>query len=644
MPFLDDMTWLWTNNYKSEESVLQECHLRYCSPNCLHLLANLADGFLVVDTGLKILQVNRALTHMLGYSQEELVSNNLLNFCYDNKDQIALLTGITRRFSGERNGYELTLRNRSGNPVLTHVNPSPLYDESGKVVGSFGIIKDLSELKQAHIEALYQAQQLEKANQAKTNLMAQIIHDIRTPMVGIIGASDLLSQETLSSYQKELVSTIQQCSEVLLGLVNDILDLSRIKAGFSILIKREFYLSQLVEECLLMIQPRIDSSKIELHTSIDPCVPNFLFSDPLQLRRIMLNLLSNAAKFTSQGQISIEIRLIDRQSQTKPGEIWLEFSVKDTGIGIPENELAHIFEAFQQVNRYDKGGTGLGLSICRELVHLLGGEISVTSKLGHGSTFSFRIPVEIAVPAPIISSINKQPASDAGELNSKRILIVDDNDFNRYILSSMLKCKGYSVLVACNGHECLSLLDTQKVDLVLMDMQMPLLNGYDTIHQIRSDHRYLNLPIIAVSAFTTKEEQDKCFKAGCTDYLTKPFSSQTLYSYVDKYVLPEAEKVVSDSEVESLRKELLPELMTMMELDLARMEKARKTKDWDTIAHIAHDIKGSAGIFGYNHLSELAERLYLNATKANEVDSAQITALLAELEDSLKKIKASIHS
>lgn len=743
MTDLCDITWPWADTCKPEEDISNEYTMGLCdNHNYRHLIENLGDGFMVVDTGLKILQINEAIAQILGYSPEELLNNNLLNFSYGNKDQLALLVGITRRRYGQRDSYELTLRDRSGNPVMTYVNPSPLYDESGQVVGSFGIIKDLTELNQTYTQALFQAQLLDQmsegvvstdakgqiqyfnkrleqilgisnldadssalqmieswlqllkhqnnneieyshpdgstrylrlsalnltqinncssskvtvisdltdiirvhkeaklANQAKTSLMANIIHDIRTPMIGIIGASDLLAQDTLTNYQRELISTIQQCSEILLGLINDILDLSRIKAGFSVLINREFYLQQLIEECLLMIQPRIDSSNIKLYTDIDPHIPHLLVGDPLQLRRIMLNLLSNAAKFTSKGHISIGIRLLDHLPQTNPGEIWLEFSVEDTGVGIPEDKLAHIFEAFHQVNRYDSDGTGLGLSICRELVHLFGGEITVTSKIDWGTTFRFAIPIEVGAPHSMISSINKQPASDSPTLHSKHILIVDDNDINRYILSSLLERKGYSVFMASNGYECLSFLQTQTVNLVLMDMQMPLLNGYEAIHQIRSNPHYISLPIIALTASTIKEEQARCFQAGCTDYLSKPFSSESLYAVVDKYLTPKPDKAVSDGEVDSMRRELMPELITMMELDLARLKKAQEHEDWDSIGHIAHDIKGSAGIFGFDYLSQLGERLCFNA---NQGDSAQIAFTLTELEKSLKKIKTSM--
>jgi len=735
--YYDDTAWPWANACQSDGDILNKSSNRY-------LIENLADGFLMVDTGLKILQINRAITHILGYSPEELLNNNLLNFSYSNKDQLAILTGITKRRHGQRSSYELTLRDRSGNPVITYVNPSPLYDESGQVIGSYGIIKDLTELYQTYSKTLVQAQLLEQisvgvvstdsqgriqyfnkrleqilgirdlttdssalktieswlqllnyqncveieythpdgsirylhlsalsltrinncsyskvtvisdltdivrahkeaeiATQAKTSLMANIVHDIRTPMIGIIGASDLLSQETLTNYQCKLVSTIQHCSEILLGLINDILDLSRIKAGFSILINREFYLRQLIEECLLMIRPSIDTSKIRLYTNIDPRIPNLLISDPLQLRRILLNLLSNAAKFTIKGHISINIRLMDNFPQTNSDVIWLEFAVEDTGIGIPEDKLACVFEAYHQVNKYDSDGTGLGLSICRELVHLFGGDINVTSEMGQGTTFSFTIPVEVVASAPIIQSINTGPAYDATNPSSKHILIVDDNDINRYILSSMLKRKGYLVSMASNGYECLALLRAQTVDLVLMDMQMPLLNGHDTVHKIRSNPNYSNLPIIALTASTTKEEQDRCFQVGCTDYLPKPSSSESLFAVVDKYLTSKPYTAVTDLEADSMRRELLPELITMMELDLARMKKAQEHEDWDSIAHIAHDIKGSAGIFGFDNLSQLAERLYFNS---NQGDSAKIAFTLTELENCLKTIKASIQS
>lgn len=729
----------WARNAYDLSDPAKQYHLSNNEEMYRRLIDNLADGFIIVDIGLNILHINPALAEMLGYDPAELINNNLLLFAYSYKDQMALLTGINKRRSGELGSYEITLRTKSGRPLPTFINPAPMYNDAGQIVGSYGIIKDLTELKEAQIKIAYQAQLLnqisegvvatdahgqikyynkrleqilgvynlasnpsvieliqswlrllqhqndyeveydhpdgtthylrlcsvpltqmnnadystatvvsdlsdiirarreaEMANQAKSSLLTSISHDIRTPMIGILGASDLLSKELITDYQRDLIGTIQHCSEVLLGLINDILDLSRIEAGFAASVHREFYLQQLVQECLLMIQTRIDASKIEVCTIIDPEIPNLLISDPLQLRRIMLNLLSNAAKFTSQGHITIRIKISDQYTMIDPRQLWLEFSVEDSGSGIPENKLSTIFEAFQQAHGYDSKGTGLGLTICRELVHVLGGQISVSSQLGKGSTFTFVIPVEIAEPSSMFDPTNSQEKPDNQVSTLRHVLLVDDNDVNRRILALILKRNGYVVSQASNGFECLSFLQTNPVDIILMDMQMPILNGYDTVRQIRCNPRNSELLIIALTASAMEDEEQKCLQAGCNAYLSKPFSSETLFAVMDNCLSSRSNISISDQEWTGLSHQLVPELITMLELDLVRMRKAQEHGDWDSIAHIAHDIKGTAGMFSYKQISQLAEQLHF-CSHHSELD-----ALLAELEKSLKELKASI--
>jgi len=678
---------------------------------------------------------------MLGYTPAELLNHNLLMFTYSYHDQLAFLTGITKRRLGQKDSYEVTLRTKSGRPLPTYINPAPLYDESGQVVGSYGIIKDLTELKEAQAKIKYQAQLLdqisegvfasdaqgriqyhnkrleqilgiddlnkhpstidllqtwvrmlqeqqdyeieyehpdgstrylrlcatsltprgssdyslaavvsdltvlirarreaEMASQAKSSLLTNISHDIRTPMLGIIGASELLSQELVTDYQKDLMGTIQQSSEVLFGLINDILDLSRIEAGFAVLVQREFYLRQLVDECLAMIQTRIDPAKIMISAEIDPDIPNLLVSDPLQLRRIMLNLLSNAAKFTSQGHIIVRVRIV-KQCPVTPNKLLLEFAVEDSGVGIPQDKLASIFDAFQQATDYDGTGTGLGLTICRELVQLLGGSISVTSQLGKGTTFTFVIPVEIPGLVPISNLLRNNSREHAAlTVTGQNILIVDDNDVNRHILSLMLKRKGFTVLQAGNGLECLSVLETQPVDLVLLDMQMPFLNGFDTVKQIRSNPRHSNLPIIALTAFATEGDQQQCLQAGCNGYLAKPFSSEALYAAIEEHLKPRENDHFNETDLQRLRQEFQPELITMLELDLVRMRKAQENGNWENIAHIAHDIKGTTGMLGYKNISQLASQLHY---WSNNTQPACIEIILTELENAVKQMKAS---
>lgn len=720
-----------------------------------HLFDNLSDSFILVDTSLKILQFNPALEQILEYQSCDLLNHNLLEFCYRPMDQLALLQGIERRRAGQKDSYEIILKSRTGRPIHTHISPAPFRDESGQVVGSFAVIKDLTELKEAQAKIAYQAQLLnqisegvlvtdsegnvqywnkrleqilgltsypindtfismnmqtwlqqlwnttifdpqashqgfheheleyqhpegylrylrlscmpisdrpdqalatitvisdftelirsrreaELASQAKSNFLANISHDIRTPMIGIIGASDLLSQEELTSYQRELIATIQQCGEQMLGLINDILDLSRIEAGYAVSIEREFDIHQLLQECLLMIHTRVDSSQVSIATYIDPAIPRSVIGDPLQLRRVLLNLLSNAAKFTSQGYISIKVIITESQPYNHE-ELWIKFSVEDTGIGIPEESLPLIFDAFHQVSRNNGEGTGLGLTICRELVHLMGGTIKVNSKAGQGSAFTFSIPLRIPVLTASVEEKPSKPANIPTTSARRHILVVEDNKINRRILSYMLERKGYTVHAAGDGRECLTILEKQPVDLILMDIQMPTLDGYETIRLLRADNRYANLPVIALSAFTISDA-DKCLRAGFDQYLSKPFSSDQLYNSIAVFLDINHANDQAESVLELISQDLLPEFIEMMELDLARLKVATQNSDWETLAHIAHDIKGTAGIYGYSQISQLAAMIY-DWAKAAEYPYIFFT--LSQLDDLIQEIKASMPS
>lgn len=720
------------------------------------LIDNLSDGFIVVDTGLNILQCNPAMAKMLECDISDLVEHSLLDFCYSSTDQVALLQGITRRKSAQKDSYELTFRSRSDRPIPTYINPAPLFNDNMEVVGSFAVVQDLTELKETQSRMAHQArlldqisegiivtdekgmvcywngnaekilgcphccdptlkngdartffqqcwsrifpeemqgyaasceqhrefeylhpdglirylrlswvpvnklgdseagilavvsdlteliksrQEAEIANQAKSNFLANISHDIRTPMIGIIGASDLLSQENLTPYQRSLISAIQQCGQQMLGLINDILDLSRIEAGYALSVEKEFNLQQLLQECLQMVLPRLEADQVFLYLECDPAVPDIIIADPLQLRRVLLNLLSNAIKYTSQGHIIVRIQpLHPDQQQSADGKLWLKFAVEDTGIGIPEDMLAQVFEAFQQVNTDDHRGTGLGLTISRDLVNLMGGHIEAASTPGSGSIFSFTIPVQTpdgVSQKEIIPAVQPLPVN---KKSYHSILVAEDNHISRQILGYMLERRGYKVYLANDGQECLEMLDQYPVDLLLMDMQMPVLNGYETIHRIRSNERFTDLPVIALTALAMSGDEEQCLQAGCSYYLPKPFSLDQLYSAIDRFIVPSDEDWTGSSEMGFSNEELLPEFIAIMEGDLERLREAISSNDTDTVANLAHDIKGMSGLYGFAQLSELAGEI----ERADDTSSRKGSVILAQMDQIMKIIKASI--
>lgn len=689
------------------------------------LIENLNDGFVLVNQGLQLLQINNAFAEMLGYKPEDIVGKSLLNFAAYSSDQIALLEGIKRRLQNLTDTYDLHFRTKDGQVLTTNINPTPYIDDTGKIMGSFAVVKDLTELRkkentlqyQAHLlahisegiivtnsqgnidywnptaekileinlsdvlnknvfnlfplyknhyislvadnyslgkgaqkeleystpsglkkylrlstailknntnqltgtvtvlsdltELIKSRQEAEQANQAKSKFLANISHDIRNPMIGIIGASDLLSHEILSDYQTDLVQTIQKSGKQLLELINDILDLSRIEAGHTLGVIKEFNITELVNECIETISRKIDVSNLILIKEISPETPTFLMGDYIQLKRIILNLMDNSAKFTPEGYIKLSVNILSTDDTNN--EVKLQFSIEDTGVGIPPNQLNNIFEAFHQVEDHNTKGTGLGLAICKQLVENMGGSIWVNSMVNKGTTFSFQLPFR-KPNTNLTNNYNISPRFTPYSSIRKSILIVEDNEINGRILSYMLENAGYEVSIAANGQECLQMLEKIYFDLILMDMQMPILDGYETTRLIRnSEANYTNIPIVALTAFALKEDAEKCIKAGCNYYLAKPVSSSELYHVLDKILHDKTSHYLEPI----FLKVLLPEFMESTNILIDNLQLAINNFDYEKAAEICHDLKGTCGMYGFTNLSNAADLAYQHAVNSD---------------------------
>lgn len=688
-----------------------------------NLIENLNDGFVRVNNGLQILQINSAFANMLGYEYEELLGKNLLDFTAFPSDQIALLNGITRRKKNEKDTYDLNFRAKNGRIVPTNINPTPHIDEKGNVIGSFAVVKDLTELKKAETTLKYQAhllshisegiivtdiqgkieyfnpavenilgislaesknknifsiypldknyylnlyqnalnqnksfqreielttpvgikkylrlstaflknsynritgtvtvvsdltelilsrQQAEHANRAKTNFLASVSHDIRTPMISIIGASDLLKMEKLSDYQKELVMTIQHSGQQLLELINDILDLSRIEAGHTLGVVKPFKLSQLISECIETVYSKIQANNLGVFIDIHPAVPPALIGDPLQIRRVILNLLTNAINFTQSGHIRLSVNLFNEVRKNE-NEIYVLFAVEDTGVGIPEDKLLTVFEPFQQVKQHNSTGTGLGLAICKELVEKMGGKIWANSQVGKGSKFSFYLPLQEAASTDITSPKPTIPATNYlnRSTEKKSILIVEDNEVNCKILSYMLQNLSYNTTSVNNGNQCLEILTKQHFDLILMDMQMPILDGYETTKIIRNDKNLAHIPIIALTAFAMEGDAERCISSGCDYYLSKPVSQLELYEALNKILYNS--KANNNNPSPNLIDDLIPEFITTTQELIDKLHIAIENQNLELAMDITHDLKGMCGMYGFPDLSEAAAAIH----------------------------------
>ncbi len=413
-------------------------------------------------------------------------------------------------------------------------------DEIGHLAGSFNIMIDdlqskIKEEKQKEEQLHKEKERAESAEIEKrvgAQFLANMSHEIRTPMNGIVGFTDIMLHTSLSQEQKQYLEIIKASGDNLLVIINDILDFSRIKSGKMPIEQREFKLSQSISMCTELMRPKALKKGINLFSSIDPKIPNDLIGDPTRLNQILINLTANAIKFTSKGEVSINVKMISEQKN----EYEVEFAVKDTGIGIPNEKLALIFDAFTQAEldtsrKY--GGTGLGLAIVKQLAELQGGSISVTSEEGRGSCFYFKVKYKKGNAQSIFNKTDNITYQEK-KIKNLNVLLVEDNDMNQLLAKKIFSDWGWNINVAGNGIEAIESIKKKDFDIILMDLQMPEMDGYEATSKIRGTlpPPKCNVPILAMTANVMSSEEEKCYKAGMNGYISKPFEAEVLYSRI----------------------------------------------------------------------------------------------------------------
>ncbi|MES2857163.1 MAG: ATP-binding protein [Bdellovibrionota bacterium] len=416
---------------------------------------------------------------------------------------------------------------------------SPIFNSFAEVTGVVGFSYDITDQKTA--EAARSALEVREgaaieASKLKSEFLANMSHEIRTPINGVIGMTNLLLESNLTFEQKEYASMVRSSADILLTLVNDILDLSKAEAGKIELEMLDFSLEHVVKDIERMLSHSAKNKGLKLLKSMPTDLPQYINGDPTRLRQILVNLVNNSIKFTSEGQIVIEV---SNEKQTS-NELVLRFEVSDTGIGIPQTALGRLFKSFSQADSSTTrrfGGTGLGLSISKRLVESMNGEIGVRSTEGKGSTFWFTIPFKLGKSIRGRDSFESVTTVDSKR--SLRVLVAEDNSVNQVIAKKMIEKMGHSVLIAANGIEALDALRTSSFDLVLMDCQMPELDGYEATQTIRVDRsvKNPNVPIIAMTANAMNGDREKCLAAGMNDYISKPVREKDLQVVIDRVLV-----------------------------------------------------------------------------------------------------------
>lgn len=436
---------------------------------------------------------------------------------------------------------ELPAQTRDGREIPVEFTISVNRQGDAYIFSAF--LRDIS--AQVEIEAALSAARdaAVEASQAKSAFLANMSHEIRTPMNAVIGMTGMLLDSGLTPEQREYASTVRTAGEALLELINDILDFSKVEAGELRLEISEFRLSTLIEEVADLLGPAARQKQLELTTELGGTCPQYVAGDPSRLRQVLINLVGNAVKFTERG--GVELKVTDVGPGTG-GEL-LRFEVSDSGIGIPAEAQHRLFQAFQQVDFSHKrsyGGTGLGLAISKQLIGLMGGEIDVDSQTGVGSTFWFTVSLPVATTAavqvpPAGHSAGFSPNDGAVPAAAGRLLVVEDNAVNQQVAVLLLRKLGYRADVVTNGAEAVEALSSVDYAAVLMDCQMPHMDGYEATQEIRRRQGpQRHTPVIAMTAAAMRGDREKCLAAGMDDYLSKPVRPDELAEVLKRWIAP----------------------------------------------------------------------------------------------------------
>ena len=676
--YIDDIS-----ERRAAEEALREREELYRS-----IVTQAPDGICLIDPEtLEFLEINESATRSLGYTREEFAGKNLLDIQVD-LDEAALRGYLKEIIIHGRQVFENRHRRKDGSIQIARIGVA-VVDVGGKPMIS-SIWQDITVQKQNqqelenhrnHLEMLVSErtaelaaakEAAEQASQAKTTFLANMSHEIRTPMNAIIGLTHLAERSTRDQNQLHRLSKVSDAARHLLTIINQILDISKIEAGKLELEPLHFSLNQIVDHSTQMIIDRLQSRGLEFNKTIDPALPEVLFGDPLRIRQILLNYLTNAIKFTERGSISLSISLVAQTGN----DLLVRFAVSDTGIGIPDAHQARIFDAFEQADSSTTrrfGGTGLGLAIARRLAELMGGETGLNSRAGRGSTFWFTVRLQRGQSGqqeslPALMDDADQILTD--HFRQSRILLAEDNPINQEVALDLLRSVGLQADLAVNGAQAVEMVEKNDYDLILMDMQMPVMDGITATRHIRQLPVGRRIPILAMTANAFDDDRNTCLAAGMNDHIPKPVNPDVLFAALAHWLStdlapppPEASTASVVFAPATLAE--IPGLDYAFGLNAVRGRVAsyerllgkfarNHTGDFDLIRQhlrdgnidearrLAHSLKGAAGALGAAEIQKIAAQLEMAIRDKIEMSATEV--LLKNTEQIYGTLSQQLHA